>query len=273
MTLDRRALLAAMAASLTAPGLARAASSQFDLPVAGRTSKVTVWTPATPRAAVVFSHGGNSWPAQYDGLAEWLVGQGYAVYAPLHTDSLQMPKDQQKDLQAAFGDRVADMATLTGFVAARSPGLPIVAMGHSLGSLIALMLGGALEYAAKIHNPAVKAMVCYSSPGAIPGLINPASFQTLKVPLLMITGDQDLVPGWVTDWHAHELPFEGTPVSESYELVVTGGDHKLVARADASADLARDVTLQFLQRQLFASGRPLSLPAGAAASLRSKKAP
>lgn len=270
MPIDRRLLLAALAGGLVAPTLARAASTVLELPVKGRTSKVTVWTPPTPKAVVVLSHGGNSSPDPYAAHAEWLVGLGYAVYAPLHSDSANLPKEQQKSLQDAFPERMADMATVTGYVAQRHAGLPIVAMGHSYGSLFALMLGGALTYVADLYNPAVKAVVTYSSPGAIPGLITPAAYATLTAPLLMVTGDKDVVPGFVADWKQHELPFEGTTIKESYELVITGGEHGLIAGAPAHRDLARQVTRDFLARELFASGAPLRLPEGAPALLRSK---
>lgn len=261
---------------LAAAGASRLAFAQvkpasLDLPVKDRIAKVTVWAAPQPKAVVLFSHGGGSWPEQYETLAHWFVAQGYSVLAPLHTESMQIAEDKRATLQSGLGDRIADMATLAGYAAQAYPGLPLVAAGHSYGSLFALMLGGSLEYIAPVHNPAVKAVLCFSSPGAIQGLINPAAYTTLKAPLLMITGDKDTVPGFVADWHDHKLPFAGTPVKESYLLTVTGGEHKIAAGADtAQFAMVTGVAGDFLKRELFDANQAIALPAGAAATLESR---
>jgi pimeloyl-ACP methyl ester carboxylesterase len=268
---DRRTLLAALVAGVLMPGLARAAvtSAQFDLPLkSGRVSRVTQWQAPNAKGVVLFSHGAGAWPERYDPLAQMLVTQGFTVLAPLHTDSQHVPDDKRSDLRQAFAERLEDMATLSGY--ATRLNMPLVAMGHSYGSLFALMLGGALDYIGKLYNPVVKAVVCWSSPGAIPGLINPASYATVKVPLLMITGDQDEVPGMVSDWHAHLLPYEGTTIKDSYALIVKGGEHKLVVGEGYGYDVASAVTRDFLAKVMFGTVSAINLPGGAAADLMSK---
>jgi pimeloyl-ACP methyl ester carboxylesterase len=272
--LSRRSILTGLAATAAAPQLSHAAmtSSRFDLPVKDRVSTVTAWSAATPKGIVLFSHGGNSWPEQYEALAQILVAHDYSVLAPMHTESLHVAEEKRTTLQTGFGDRIADMATLAGFAAEKWPKLPLVAMGHSYGSLFALMLGGGLEYVAPIYNPAVKAIVCYSSPGAIPGLVTPAAYSSLKAPLLMVTGDQDVVPGFVADWHQHELPFQGTPMKESYELVVKDGAHTLISGDNPTQfSLATQIMNDFLARELMASEKALVLPTNASAELKTKR--
>ncbi|MDC7684881.1 alpha/beta hydrolase [Asticcacaulis sp. BYS171W] len=228
---------------------AQVTASTFDVKLrSGRILQVTRWDAPKPTGYILFSHGGNSWPTQYDKLAQVLVGAGYTVLAPLHTDSLKIADAERADLKKAFGDRIEDMAHLGGYAAATANGLPLIAIGHSYGSLFALMLGGALTYVAPVRNAAVKAVVCFSSPGNIPGLINPAAYTSLEVPLLMVTGDKDVVPGFTADWHDHLLPFEGTPVKGSYALIVKEGTHQLIGgQTSAEFGLVTDVTVDFVR--------------------------
>ncbi len=269
---DRRAVLAGLAALAVAPALAQAAVTpvQVDVPVGARTSKVTIWSSAAPRAAVLFSVGGNSAPGAYDRIAQFLVGQGYAVLAALPTDSTLIPEAQRASLQTSFPDRIADMAALAAYARGKYAGLPLVAMGHSYGSLFALIAGGGLSSVAQLYAPDIKAVVCFSSPGAIPNLINPTSYTTLKVPLLMITGDRDTVPGFVTDWHDHLLPFNDTTMKDSYALIIKGGAHTLVAQDSAGFNVASSVLRDFLSKELFGTPAVFNLPSGAQAELKSK---
>ncbi|CAL4868566.1 hypothetical protein MMA231_02854 [Asticcacaulis sp. MM231] len=274
MALDRRALLTAFASTALAPSLTRAqvTANDFDLPLAdGRVVRVISRNVPNPRGVVLFSHGGGSWPEQYDKMGAFLLKQGFAVLAPLHTDSVKIPEDKRATLQSSFPQRIADMAAVAAYAKSAYKDLPQIAAGHSYGSLFALMLGGGLDYVAPLYTPDVKAVVCFSSPGAIPSLINPTSYSTLKAPLLMVTGDADTVPGFVTDWHDHLLPFEGTTVKESYALIIKGGGHELISGADpVRFALASDVTRQFLGHEILGSDVTISLPAGAAAELRQK---
>lgn len=271
---DRRHLLAGLAATAFVPAMARAdaASSSLALTTSdGRGLIAAQWLPATPKAVVLFSHEAGGWPEQYDKLAQALVGQGYAVAAPLHSDSVHIPEGKRATGQAAFADRVADMAAADAYAKTTYAGLPVVAMGHGYGALFALIMAGGLANPAAPANPDVKAVVAYSSPGAIPGLVNPAAYAALAAPLLMVTGDQDIVPGTAGDWHDHLLPFDSTPVKESYALVIKGGTHDLIEGSDADMfDLAMAVTRDFLARELFNAVPTINLPSGARADLKSK---
>lgn len=54
---------------------------------------------------------------------------------------------------------------------------------------------------------------------------------------LMITGDVDLVEGYVNDWRGHRSPFDRSPAGDKLLMVFAGGDHSLVRNADP-ADFA-----------------------------------
>jgi predicted dienelactone hydrolase len=212
-----------------------------DLAVGQRRTKMAVWRPAKPRGVALFSHGHGSWPERYDQLARALVADGFVVLAPTHVDSMHHPDRASFTLQQSFPERLADMGAARGHATARFAGLPVVAVGHSFGTLTALCLGGALAGMGPFRDPAVKAVLGFSTPGKIPGLIGPAAYATVQVPMMIVTGTADVVPGFVTDPADHLFPAETVP-SASYALVVQGADHGLVA-GDAFARAATPARL------------------------------
>ena len=184
---------------------------------------VTVWQAADERGVVVFSHGFNGSPAAYARILSTWVADGFTVVAPLHVDSLRHPDHADYNNQSAFMTRIVDLALTRDFVRQTRAGKPIMAAGHSFGSLMSLIEAGA---------------------GDLPGLISPNTYTGLHTPTLMITGTGDLVPGYVTDWTGHRGPFDRSAPGDKMLLVVDGGDHSLVRNADADdfALIARTTT-------------------------------
>lgn len=99
------------------------------------------WVPDTsPKAAVQIEHGLAEHAARYARLAEALCGAGYAVYADDHRGhglTVKTPADlgffaSRGGWSACLGDvqRLGDRITDA------HPGLPLVLMGHSLGSFM-----------------------------------------------------------------------------------------------------------------------------------------
>lgn len=233
---DRRGLLAATLALAAAPSLARAAES-LELGAEGprltttvkageRDVELTAYGPKKPAGVVLFSHGAGNSPAGYGALFDAWAKAGFLVVAPLHVDSQQHPKRAEHTLQSAFPLRMADLTAAAAWASEAAKGLPIAAAGHSYGALTAAIRGGALETIVHGRDPAVKAVVCFSTPGVIPGLIRPDAYAALTPPLFLATGDQDLVPGVVADWHDHLRPFETSPAGEKYAWIGKGVDHK-----------------------------------------------
>ena len=85
-------------------------------------------------------------------------------------------------------------------------------------------------------------LIAFSSPGKIPGLIQPSAYASLVVPALIVTGTKDLVPGFVTDPTDHLFPIESAPAGAKYGLVVADGEHKLVDDAVGFARAAPAVS-------------------------------
>lgn len=221
------------------------------------------------RGVALFGHGQGGHPSRYPQLLQALAAAGWLVVAPVHVDSLSHPRRAEFDQRAGFTARIADVAAAAKAAQRLAPGKPVVAVGHSYGSLLAAMQGGALSAMMPAREPAVRAVLAWSSPGRIPGLINPQSFATLAVPTMVVTGDADVVPGFVPDWRQHLAMFEGSPASDKYALVLRGGTHKLVIDgAGPAQSRAMAAALDFLA----AYGRGDALAKARLARLRSDAA-
>jgi len=238
--MNRRGLLAATLALAAAPvlftsGLARAetSTSTTTIKVADRDLQLTVIRPDAPKGVVVFSHGAGGAPDGYAGLLDIWAKAGFLIVAPLHVDSLKHPDHAKYDLRSAFPARLADLAAASAYVAQAAPGLPVAAAGHSYGSLMSLIRGGAMSGMIPAQDPNVKAVLCFSDAGVVKGLIGPTAYAGLKTPMLMVTGDKDVMPGMFDDWKEHLYAFDTSPAGEKYAWIGKGTDHGLAHHPDA----------------------------------------
>ncbi|HEX2678158.1 MAG TPA: alpha/beta hydrolase [Polyangiales bacterium] len=97
--------------------------------------------PAKPKAALQISHGMAEHARRYDRMAQALLQAGYAVYASDHRGHGQTAREQE-DLgffaeQNGWQKLVDDVHRVNRHVAAKHPGLPLVLLGHSMGSFVA----------------------------------------------------------------------------------------------------------------------------------------
>lgn len=102
----------------------------------GVTIQVHEWAPdGTPRGIVQISHGMGEHAARYDHLARTLAAAGFAVYADDHRGHGLSIVGTPGDLGAGgWNALVDDMVQLSRIVMDRHPGLPLILVGHSLGS-------------------------------------------------------------------------------------------------------------------------------------------
>ena len=215
----------------------------------GRETQLSVWTPAEPRGLVLFSTGWGSWPERYGKVIDRLGGMGLAVVAPLHPDSVRSPGGGNLPPEQAFQGRIADVAAAAAYGQERFAGLPVLAIGHSFGSLMAMTAGGALAGLGPFRQPAVRGVIAFSTPGKIEGLVGADAYSGLEVPLLLLTGTADLVPDYVTDPADHLFPAQ-TSGADSYALVMQGAGHEFVDD-DAFVERAWPVIDLFVQAYLF----------------------
>jgi alpha-beta hydrolase superfamily lysophospholipase len=161
---------------------------------------------------------------------------------------MQHPQHAEATPQSIFTTRIVDLAVVRGYVKASHPGKPLIAAGHSFGSLNALMEAGAVTIAGPQGDTDVKAVVALSSPGLIPDLITPATFAPVTAPVLMVTGDADLVQGFVTNPLDHRAPFDTSAPGDKMLVTFAGGDHSLIANADAADfELIAATTVDFMR--------------------------
>src|SRR3984957_5429831 len=118
---------------------ARMPGSEFDFRADdGQTLLARRWLPeGPPRAVVQIAHGLAEHSARYARPAAALNSAGYAVYANDHRG--HGPKAAAADLghfadEGGWGKVIGDLWTLNRRIAAEQPGIPIIFLGHSLGS-------------------------------------------------------------------------------------------------------------------------------------------
>ena len=115
--------------------------SEFDFRADdGQTLLARRWLPeGPPRAVLQIAHGLAEHSARYARLAAALNAAGYAAYANDHRG--HGPKAAPADLghfadQGGWDKVVGDLWTFNRLIAAEQPGIPIVFLGHSLGSFL-----------------------------------------------------------------------------------------------------------------------------------------
>jgi alpha-beta hydrolase superfamily lysophospholipase len=216
----------------------------------GRSVDLYVAAPSRPRGVILFSHGGGSTPLATPKLTAALVNDGFAVLAPLHTDSQSIAAERRTGLQAALATRVSDQKLAADYAAQRFAGLPLGAVGYSYGSLIALMGAGAVPMI-PAAIPDVKAVVMFSSPGPIGPLTGaPNAFTAVTTPTLLVTGTADTVPGMVPDPASHLHYFDRLPAGGRMALVVNGATHSFLKGEEAGYDDAIAAMRAFLAAEV-----------------------
>jgi alpha-beta hydrolase superfamily lysophospholipase len=99
------------------------------------------WDPESePRAIAQLTHGMGEHALRYSRLAEALTAQGYVVYAQDHRGhgNSAPSEDELGDIGAdGWTELVADLHRLGEVARAEHPGVPLVLVGHSMGSFAA----------------------------------------------------------------------------------------------------------------------------------------
>jgi alpha-beta hydrolase superfamily lysophospholipase len=94
--------------------------------------------PGPPRRIVQIVHGYAEHGGRYAPVADALTRVGAVVYADDHLGHGR--SDGERALITDFGHVVDDLEQLAGIARAEHPGLPLVAVGHSMGGLLAARL-------------------------------------------------------------------------------------------------------------------------------------
>jgi alpha-beta hydrolase superfamily lysophospholipase len=110
----------------------------FDSAADGLRISVSAWMPPVqPRAIVLLAHGAAEHAARYARFAGALNQAGYGLHAPDHRGHGRSAVVPGVFAEADGWNRaVADLQQLAMLLRARHPRLPLVLMGHSMGSLM-----------------------------------------------------------------------------------------------------------------------------------------
>ncbi len=98
------------------------------------------WGGPAPRGIVQIAHGMGEHAGRYRPLAAALVEAGLVVYASDHRGhgrTVDRPEHLGDLGPGGFAALVRDMAQLSRLARERSPGIPLILLGHSMGSYAA----------------------------------------------------------------------------------------------------------------------------------------
>lgn len=187
---------------------------------------------------IAFSHGARSVPNRYDSLLEVWASAGYVVAAPIHVDSEEHQNRSAYEPVTHLPLRIEDMALTVSAMLERSTDSEAafrlsdryIVAGHSFGALIAQVLGGAIPHektgVPKLDmetNPS--AVIAISPPSFIPDYMTAEGWSSVSVPMLVVTGTEDVLPGFIDDWRGHLDSYDAAPPHLSYAAVFEGMDH------------------------------------------------
>ncbi|MFO2462680.1 lysophospholipase [Pseudomonas sp. 15FMM2] len=115
---------------------------------------VNQWLPdGPPKALVMLAHGMAEHSGRYARLAQALCDAGYGLYAP---DQRGHGRTADEGTLGLFAERdgwnkvVGDLASLNQHIGQQAPGVPIILLGHSMGSYIAQAY--LLHHSASLHG-------------------------------------------------------------------------------------------------------------------------
>ncbi|MEK2491871.1 alpha/beta hydrolase [Kitasatospora purpeofusca] len=170
---------------------------------------VRAWLPtATPaRAVVQIAHGMGEHGGRYAALAEELAGRGHAVYVNDHRGH-GLSRHSRKGCLGADGWNllVDDTARLSRLARERHPGLPLVLLGHSLGSFAAqqhlldhpgLADAAVLSGTAAVDHLLADLAVAGSGVALLDALNLP--FRPARTPADWLTRDEAVVDAYLAD--------------------------------------------------------------------------
>jgi alpha-beta hydrolase superfamily lysophospholipase len=117
---------------------ARMSPTSFSYPSADGTAIAAYrWDPADePKAAVQITHGMGEHAQRYDHVADALTDAGYVVYAQDHRGhGATADPEALGDLgEGSWPGLVDDIGLLSARIVQEYPGLPLILLGHSMGS-------------------------------------------------------------------------------------------------------------------------------------------
>lgn len=248
-------------------------------PAGGKPLELKVYYPRTggPFPVIIFSHGFGGSKDVFSPISQHWASQGYVVIHPSHNDGPARSRgdsDSEADEKPAAGRRsgligkLNDPEKISGRVAdlvlvldrldelpKLRPGLQgklnrdaIGVAGHSFGAYTSMLIGGVTvdlgsEKGKSYLDKRVKCILPISAQGTGQQGLTEKSFESLKLPLLTITGTRDRgVGGQGYDWRME--PFRFSSPGDKFLVVIDGATHVsygggLRARGEAAPEIVK----------------------------------
>ena len=220
----------------------------------------------SPCPLIVFSHGLGGTREGYAYLGSWWASHGYlALHLQHHgSDDAVWRGERQplRNMRAATADyrvaldRVRDVtfaldcmeAGATSGWAAQVDREAIGLAGHSFGSWTVLAAAGQRlgPLGDRLAEPRIRAGLAMSSP--VPRGVRKDTYDTIRIPILHMTGTEDASPIGDTAPVDRRVPFDRIAAGNQYLVIFQGGDHMIFSgRARGTSD-PRDEQFQQLIR-------------------------
>ena len=192
----------------------------------GATIAAWQWSkPGPVRGVLQVAHGMGEHAQRYKAVLEPLMDAGIAVYANDHRGhgkTAPSPAQFGDFGEAGFDGLVDDMARLTARASADHPGVPLILMGHSMGSFAAQLY--ALDHADKIDGLVISgsaavdqlAAALPTEPGESGLSAFATAFQPARTPFDWLSRDAAQVDAYIAD---PLCGFSATPASMQSMMV------------------------------------------------------
>jgi alpha-beta hydrolase superfamily lysophospholipase len=178
--------------------------------------QVHVWENPDARYVALIAHGLGEHSRRYDHVADALVADGAAVYAPDHYGHGRSEGERAlvEDIEAYVDDLhlVADRAR------AAHPGLPVVLIGHSLGGVIATRY--AQRYASELSALVLSAPVIGGNP-AFEGLLSMDPIPEVPLDPAALSRDPAVGEAYAADELVYHGPLHRTTLETIFAAVET----------------------------------------------------
>ena len=157
------------------------------------------------RAVIILSHGMGEHARRYPAALESLLSSGVDMYALDHRGHGATARgvNQLGDFGAGgFAALVADLVTLTEIARKENHGVPIILLGHSMGSMAAQLFAvrhsGLIDGLALSGTAAVDRVAAAARDPNVFGALN-ASFQPARTPFDWLSRDEREVDAYIAD--------------------------------------------------------------------------
>ena len=212
-------------------------SSTFSYPSTDGTQITAYrWDPAgEPRAVIQLTHGMGEHARRYDHVARALNDAGFAVYAQDHRGhGASADPDALGDLgQGSWPALVDDIGLLSARIRAEHPGLPLILLGHSMGSWALQQY--LLDHSADVDGAALTGTAAIDVLEPALDLDQPldltmlnAAFQPARTDFDWLSRDEAMVDAYVAD------PFCGFGIDVASTKLMFAGARRLADPAQVA---------------------------------------